>query len=319
MWRGQGCYGDSQLTYAQEVLVITILFGLIACAGSTEAPGDDAPEQDSAGVHPAIDPPHQALQLTPEEALATVEETLAEGLPDVLSLHALYEEVMGHRELGDPGCPAYEDPTSTGPGGNWFDRGCTTAEGWTYFGNAVTLHIIGINPDGYPIDAVGSSASFQITDPNGLTFVGGGGYNLDRLLIGDGRMSLIGTFGGTYAYPGVEGWLHDGVEVSLFFDGELNHQGLGDTPGQLRIDGGIGRASGQLSFRELIVERGETMRLSGQLDLRDPSGYWFHLALEGSERPCGALWAEGLDEREVCLSDRVVEGLDTLLAHMETM
>lgn len=299
--------------------MITILFGLIACAGSTEAPGDDAPEQDSAGVHPAIDPPHQALQLTPEEALATVEETLAEGLPDVLSLHALYEEVMGHRELGDPGCPAYEDPTSTGPGGNWFDRGCTTAEGWTYFGNAVTLHIIGINPDGYPIDAVGSSASFQITDPNGLTFVGGGGYNLDRLLIGDGRMSLIGTFGGTYAYPGVEGWLHDGVEVSLFFDGELNHQGLGDTPGQLRIDGGIGRASGQLSFRELIVERGETMRLSGQLDLRDPSGYWFHLALEGSERPCGALWAEGLDEREVCLSDRVVEGLDTLLAHMETM
>ena len=71
-------------------------------------------------------------------------QVLAEGLPDVLNLHALYEEVMRHRELGDPGCPIYEDPTSTGPGGNWFDRGCTTTEGWTYFGNATALHIIGI-------------------------------------------------------------------------------------------------------------------------------------------------------------------------------
>ena len=299
--------------------MITLLFGFVACVGPVETPADSAPEQDTAGAHLAIDPPHQALQLTAEEALATVEETLAEGLPDVLNLHALYEDVMRHRELGDPGCPVYENADSTGPNGNWFDRGCTTTEGWTYFGNATALHIIGINPDGYPIDAVGSSASFQVTDPNGATFVGGGGYNLDRLLIEDGRLSLFGTFGGTYAYPGVEGWLHDGVEVSLFFDGELNHNGVGDTPGQLRIDGGVGRAEGQISFRELIVERGETMLLSGQIDLRDPSGYWFHLALEGSERPCGTLSAEGLEDQDVCLSDHVVLGLDALLDSMETM
>ena len=255
------------LSRAQEVLVITLLFGFVACVGPVETPADGAPEQDTAGAHLAIDPPHQALQLTAEEALATVEETLAEGLPDVLNLHALYEEVMGHRELGDPGCPVYENADSTGPNGNWFDRGCTTTEGWTYFGNATALHIIGINPDGYPIDAVGSSASFQVTDPNGATFVGGGGYNLDRLLIEDG----------------------------------------------------VGRAEGQLSFRELIVERGETMLLSGQIDLRDPSGYWFHLALEGSERPCGTLSAEGLEDQDVCLSDHVVLGLDALLDSMETM
>ena len=313
------CYRNLRPSRAQEVLVITLLFGFVACVGPVETPADGAPEQDTAGAHLAIDPPHQALQLTAEEALATVEETLAEGLPDVLNLHALYEDVMRHRELGDPGCPVYENADSTGPNGNWFDRGCTTTEGWTYFGNATALHIIGINPDGYPIDAVGSSASFQVTDPNGATFVGGGGYNLDRLLIEDGRLSLFGTFGGTYAYDGVEGWLHDGVEVSLFFDGELNHNGVGDTPGQLRIDGGVGRAEGQLSFRELIVERGETMLLSGQIDLRDPSGYWFHLALEGSERPCGTLSAEGLEDQDVCLSDHVVLGLDALLDSMETM
>ena len=298
--------------------MITLLFGLVACVGPVEPSADDAPEQDTAGSHPAIDPPHQTLQLSAEDALATVEEALAEGLPDVLNLHALYEDVMRHRELGDPGCPVYENADSTGPNGNWFDRGCTTAEGWTYFGNATALHIIGINPDGYPIDAVGSSASFQIIDPAGAAFVGGGTYNLDRVLDG-GEISLFGTFGGTYAYPGVEGWLHDGVEVSLFFDGELNHNGVGDTPGQLRIDGGVGRAEGQLSFRELIVERGETMLLSGQIDLRDPSGYWFHLALEGSERPCGTLSAEGLEDQDVCLSDHVVLGLDALLDSMETM
>ncbi len=299
--------------------MITILFGFFACAGSVEPPADDAPEQDTGGTHPAIDPPRQTLVLTEEEALATVEATLAEGLPDVLDLHALYEEVMGHRELGDPGCPIYENRDSTGPGGNWFDRGCTTAEGWTYFGNAIGLHITGLNPDGLPIDSVGALASYQITDPNGAMFVGGGGYNLERVLVEDGRISLFGTFGGSYVYPGVEGWLHDGVEVSLFFEGELNQNGVGDSPGQVRIDGGVGRAEGQLSFRELIIERGETMRLGGQIDLRDPSGYWFHLALEGSERPCGTLWAEGIDPHDVCLSDKVVVSIDTLVTNMETM
>ncbi|MCK6524839.1 hypothetical protein L6R49_25840 [Myxococcota bacterium] len=295
-----------------------LLLGLLACVGSSSTPGTDT-SGTTVETHPAIDPPHHTVQLSVDEALATVEDSLAVGLPDVLELHALYEEVMGHRELGNPGCPTYEDPTSTGPGGNWFDRGCTTDEGWTYFGNAVALHIIGVNPDGYPIDAVGSSASFQITDPDGEVFVGGGGYNLDRLLIGDGRMSLFGTLGGTYSYGAAEGWLKEGVEVSLFFDGELNHMGVGDTPGQLRIDGGVGRAEGQISFRELIIERGETMRLSGQIDLRDPSGCWFHLALEGSERPCGTLSAEGIDDQEACLSDSVLVGLDTLVDSLETM
>ncbi len=197
-----------------------------------------------------------------EERLSTMLDT---GLPDPASL---LDGFMAMFEYGDPRCPAQVNYTMV----NSFD-GCTSEQGYVYAG----VSTYGPMDDGFWL-----LGDCSITDDQGQTFYCAGELELVTEEAG-WLIELTGTWG--YAGSDVP-WIAAVPGLALFV--------TADESG-LTLDGSYGLGDTYAYFEQVRVEDGAA---TGPLWLRDESGGWHTLALDGA---CGALSYGGQDEGEACV------------------
>ena len=114
----------------------------------------------------------------PDELEEVLEAALATGIPDVLTLREHYRDFMLR---GQTDCPLYENQNHESWVGVWASE-CTTDDGTEFFGTALYQEYhsdVAEEGEEYRFD-MGMVASFELTDPDGSVFVGGGGFILTR-------------------------------------------------------------------------------------------------------------------------------------------
>ncbi len=209
--------------------------------------------------------------------------------------HALRDAWLATMAEGDEVCPGH--PTNLGPP-SVDEQGCTASTGWHYAGIAT------YSEGGWSDGDEGQTwfglfqGDFAITAPDGSAFVGGGTFAYDGLRQ-DGESGFQGSVEGTFAWPGGAGWLASEASVALALSGD-------DTT--LVLDGGIDVGT-TLAFDELTWGSCPEQP-TGTLSIRDPSGWWYALALEACGG-CGSLSFGGVDAGEGCV-DLAAPGADTL-------
>lgn len=241
----------------------------------------------------------QAPTWSAEEVLAQLDAALAWGIADMPTIGETYAEFMEHRE---PTCPSMEDPDSTTIYGVWQSNACVTEEGWIYDGLAMYSGGCEGPEDnqeqpGQGYEEGGMLAQFQLTDPDGLVFLGGGSAVHSCRWYEDGSGTCFDQLGGTFAYAGAEGWLATGVEASLFVD----HVWGGEQGRVTTLVGGVGYPALDLSFQDVVLDWDACEgRPTGVLRLRDPTTYWHELHFADDCSGCATMTWRDLDEGEHC-------------------
>ncbi len=211
---------------------------------------------------------------TGKEALAEVEAALSHGLPDAILLRDHYLEGISHI---DPVCPMRESEAATFVNGLWFDD-CYSDQGFHYDGlgifeeqrTASTWYLSGV-------------ANFEITNPKGAVFAGGGEFALDLQATATGT-AWTSRVGGVYHEDGAADWLGDDGEAGLYVEGAWNGE-----EAWVNLDGGVGFAEVDLAFRDLRYDEAVCPdSAQGELLVRDPGGHWFSLVVEDCSG-CGTL------------------------------
>jgi hypothetical protein len=293
------------------LLLLLLLPPLLGCAPPADGAGSpggagsgaQAPAQDEpadtaspfAGVGGGLD-----AAWGPGSIDAHLDAALDAGIPHPNDHHDALQRAMSH---AGGGCPQYEDPATTTGLGTWFTSGCT-AGGWTFEG--LTVFSEDHQPDAWTF---GGIASFEITDPDGELFVGGGSFAHDRTVAADGTITLESHIGGTYHAPWAAGWMSSGVDVGIWVTGTR-----GDGTWQTTVDGGLTGHDGALYFDGITRDPEHCGGApQGQLRLRDPSGGWYAVALEGCSG-CGELTWAAEAVGEACPGVALGAALDTLEA-----
>ena len=230
----------------------------------------------------------------------TVDAALAGGIPHPHGLRVALAAAMDH---AGGGCPRYEDPGTTTGLGTWFADGCA-AGGWTYAGLAVFSERHG--PDAWDF---GGIASFEITDPQGAVFIGGGDFGHERTVAPSGTITLDSHIGGTYQAPWAGGWAAAGVDVGIWVAGQR-----GEGAAVTTVDGGLMGPEGALYFDGMTRDPAVCGGLpQGGLRLRDPSGGWYAVALAGCSG-CGVVTWAGDPVGESCPGPTLSAAFDSLEA-----
>ena len=259
---------------------------LVACSAETEPTESPAGEDGRVFVDTG-EPEAPALQLA--EVGAFLNGRFAETAPSAGSMAVAYTELMGHRTLT---CPKAEYATLK-TWVVWAAEGedCTTEDGWVFSGLANAQGACEKIDGGTMVD-VGVLASFQVTDPDGLLFYGGGSFN-QRCEWTDAEGWCDGALTGAFGYGAVEGWLGEGIDSSVF----VTDTWVGEDH-ELTYSGGLGFADGDVTFQELVVN---AQGATGGLSVRDPTGYWHELEFAENGGGCGQLRWRGQPEGELCL------------------
>lgn len=287
------------------MVLLSLLLGVPGCDGGTTpcprgectesmAPGEGNPLMEVEGP----DTPDRSL----DDTLALFTSRIDRVLPTPLHVREVYRDLMVHRQL-DPPCPPFkdppdpEDPESSSWTGVW-DADCETDEGAHFFGTAIYSEEVSEDPEdaGHELAML---SSYEITDLSGVKFTGGGSMAMDRHQL-DGSLTVSSELGGTYSYPGADGWLDEGADTSLFVDGTLD-----EVAARFTINGGVGWPGLDLDFRQTEFSTASCGGLpSGTVRLRDPSGYW--LALEFADcDPCAQAMFNDHDQGQACVGDEV--------------
>lgn len=235
---------------------------------------------------------------TAEEARAGMEAALRGGLPHAVAFAEAYD-----RTAGDPGdeCPGSllpdEDPMSgLGP---WFTPGCESDDGTRFEGDindAVSSETLA---DGGTCVVRRMAGEGSVAGPRGAVEFAG---QLDMYVFRtadehdpDAWASWSATFLGRFLVEDQPGWLGLAEQAALTVS-------WGGTDGPTVIDGGLGSEGHTVYFDGVLLEEAACgIGSSGQLRLRDPTGFWWSLALDGGCEGCGRLSFEGTDHGEVCL------------------
>ena len=243
-----------------------------------EATGPDSPTWDSV------------------EAIRT-EQAFATDMVDPEDVIAAYKEVFAHRS---PGCPDTEDPDQVGANGVWFTRGCTAEDGSTFEGQGIFADVCAMEDDGggpAPQRDVGLLAQFEMSDPAGQSFLGGGGMSLRCSRKADGSGLCYTEFGGSYTWEGGTGWIRGGADVSLIVEHSWSEEER-----WTRLQGGVGLPDLDVAFDDVFIDHKACAgKPTGTLRVRDPSGWWHELTYAEDCSGCGTLSWHGQDEGTVCL------------------
>lgn len=228
---------------------------LAACAGPAGDPETVAPPL---GLTPTW---------TAEEALATLQHTLDQALPDPDLARDTYVSLV---EVGqDADCPGSMNFNGTDP------QGCVSESGYLYAG------LSGFEET--PGEHWSLTGDFEIHTPDGRAFHGGGVITHGRHADGF-RVELQWT----WLFDGSEGWLDPGLSGT--WSVQTSQQGA-------VLVGGITVEGVALYFEEVVLSASTEPALSGTLAVRDPAGAWWQLPLEddgcGSVRFAGEQAAEG--------------------------
>ena len=219
-----------------------------------------------------------------------VNESFEKGLPSPILLRNLYGSFLTQRESW---CPHMENPDSTSWQGVWFDD-CYTLDGYSFWGTALFFEFT------EPTWTIEAMASYELVDPQGFTFVGGGEYELDVVP----NESWFFRVGGTFTYEPYGGWFAERGEASLFWDAIFT-----DGVMQGRLDGGVGFSDIEFYFDGVVVDDAVCDGLpQGTVMIRDESRFWFSLELLDC-KPCGSLLWNGEDQGELCVGRQLQDAI----------
>lgn len=234
------------------------MFALIACAA---APDSGSPAPDTGGVDPAdtgtfiIAAPSYDAEGVADEVRAL----LAGGFPDVAHPLADWTAAFEGVEVGAPGCPGVPSAYSL----NAPFEGCVADDGRIWAGYAVYAE---------ETDASGTTTTLEadatITGVDGATFLAAG--DLERVFGVDGTWSatVVGTWGGS----GLPDWTGPEPSVGLWIDGDATTASFF---GGLSLDG-------HAFYLSSLAWSAEAPGGIGELRVRDPSGEWYLVTLDGT-------------------------------------
>lgn len=225
----------------------------------------------------------------PAEAEAALAVALSTGFPTPARPMLAYLDLM---KEGDGVCP--------GDGLQILDYnllGCTSVNGTWYAGVSTWMEEdlqLGSGMLQAHIQSWVVTGDFEITDPGGDRFEGGGHV----AVTGFQKVHLTGFEGqmvGTWRWEGDDAWLADGISASLIIQGRRN-----GPQEELVLDGAITLRGLALDLGELRYNSACPTQPEGSLGIRDPAGAWHQVALTGC-LPCGpSVYADRVDEGELC-------------------
>lgn len=218
---------------------------LSACASGPAAETGAAPEVD-AGVEPVWsvqDMADAVLTMTREPAVSTLE------------VRSTYLDLM---RRGDTDCPGSDTQLVS-----VTLNGCTADTGYFYAGVSVWTE------QTTPTSGWRLSGDFEIIDPEGRRFIGGGAAGWQ---IGADALDTV-ELSGTWSYPGATtDWLDTGV--SAYWRQLTSVDGDRVTAS---LEGGLSYAGVSLWTDAWHYDSAGCAQPMGAFDVRDPSGLWFHL------------------------------------------
>ena len=255
-------------------------------------------------------------ELSPDEAVEKMEQALSWGLVDGITIFDVYVSFLSNR---DADCPPGESEDIEGYGGVWatvIGESCTADTGYTFLG--LSLFYEELVFAGEKLGKTGTLAtedrwgysmvaSYELTDPEGFSFIGGGSSIHSWAQQEDGAIAWNSFIGGTFSYSPAGGWMGDGIDASLFMDGSLV-----DGRRIANMQGGVGYSGADISFEALTYDSDVGYPV-GTFRLRDATNYWFSIEL--GEGGCGPMTWRHLNLGEQCVD--IVPAIEQLLDTVE--
>ena len=201
-------------------------------------------------------------------------------------------------------CPQLENPNADDWMGVWDDD-CSTAAGNHYFGTAL-YGADQISDEHIEVWIFNILCSFELTDPQGDTFIAGGEIEFKRER-SDYEITLEARINGSFSYPPESDWLGRDTHASLFISGNIQNE-----KAMLNLYGGFSQNEQALFFDNLtLVDQDCGTTIIGRLSLRDPSHYWIHVDFEPCN-PCAQVsWLDS-SLGELCIGESLQDSLSNL-------
>jgi hypothetical protein len=260
---------------------------LLACAAPTEGESGESGPADTAFDSAAPESVTPVWGLTEVEAVIAGD--LADERPSPQPVLRGYAMLLQH---ASPGCPSFEDPNR----GNWqgwatiIGETCYSEDGWGWFGLTQASGVCDLDPEGTSVLGLGVVASFEVTSPEGVSYVGGGTFLSECLWTSSGG-SCDEQITGTFHFPGAEvAWLSEGIEAAVYSRSTWEGDDWAVT-----LTGGAELGAGDIALDAVVLT---PSGVSGGLSVRDPTGYWHELEL--GPDGCGTLTFAGVEEGTVC-------------------
>lgn len=246
-----------------------------------EVEADTGPHTDTAAGR--VDVPRPSPDLDAQGVAAALSAAFAAGIPEPLLPRRAYLASFDGR---DPNCPGGDGYSLQGR-----FQGCVAESGWTYAGRAEYT-----GPT--DIDVVGDFhllGDFQVQDPAGHWFIGGG--ELDLSITQEGpRTAWAARIAGTWSYPGGEAWMvPEGTGAMLDLD-VVSENGRWT----IALEGTVTDTEHAIRLRDVRATDGECGGApTGEFGLRGEGGYWYWFAADCG---CGPVrFDDGSELGEACL------------------
>jgi len=237
-------------------------------------------------------------QWTAQEVADIVSAVLTDSLPNTLVLAQTYLDIMGR---GDDDCPGSANIILAE-----LD-GCTSESGVTYIGvghldrSLEDTEVMGVAGQNWFMRS--QIADFQMLEPEGEAFYGGGSILYKLSTYEDGYQFGSMDVEGTWQYTNAEqAWLRDGISAYLTSSAVWERPEVNPTP-FFNLNGSLGLKDANLFFDFVTVQQGGCNTISdGTIYLRQDDGSWNALAFDDSCTGCASVTWDGTEELgEGCL------------------
>jgi hypothetical protein len=280
--------------WTRNLLVVT----LAGCT-SSPTPGDGGGDTDSTVIGdtaeeplggPSVEP-----DLTADEAVAAISAALRFSIPAFPILASTWDDVF---ENASDTCPPNYLAFGT------FDvplaEGCTTDEGWNFSGVGGAQGDWLKSGDQY---FFGWKTDFNITDPEGEVFKGGGQGDASVAYDGAGSITYDLETYGIFEYPQGELWMAEGASLAYFATGTYS-----DDDDYGTITGGYSYGGGEtLYFDAFSWQRSECDGYPvGDIYFRDQSARWYRWRFDAKSCDgCGdVVFDDEVELGQACLDIR---------------
>jgi len=227
---------------------------------------------------------HVEPSLTVQEVGQLIGANFLSRIPEPFSLRDAYLTFL---QGADPVCPNRQ-------GNSFGHQDCMSESGHHFYGLAFYGDGTDVwGEEGYHCEM---QASFELTNPNGETFIAGGGFGYEGIRAGEDGTSWMAFIQGTFSFPGANGWLKEGATAGLAVYG--SHQG---SDWEMEMLGGVGDDAYYLYFEDVTVTSGSCGHHSGSIGLRDPNGGWYWWVKSDQCEECGDLYFNEQSLGSLCL------------------
>lgn len=278
--------------WARNLLMVT----LAAC---TSQPATGVVDGDTAGVVDTADEPFGGPtvepELTADEAAAAIREGLRYSIPAFPVLSSTWDDVFSH---ASDDCPpdyltllTFDVPSADG---------CDTDDGWNFSGVG-GAH--GAWAEGGTDYFFGWKADFNITDPTGVAFKGGGQGGALVAFDGAGAITYELETYGTFEYALGESWMAEGASLAYIATGAYaddDHYGT--------ITGGFSYGGGETLYFDAFSWQGSVCDgyPVGDVFFRDESARWYRWRFDAKSCDgCGdVVFDDDVELGQACLDFR---------------